>query len=89
MDNNRFLKTAFFALTAIAFISIVSMFFMQNTGAFFYSQPREGYCRCLIGPSVYGVGGSPYGSQNMEFKGFTTYAECVDICNGRHSWRQR
>ena len=83
MSNARFLKTAFFALTAIACISVVSMFLMQgSTGAYSWSstQPSLGYCRCITGL---------YGDQSMEFKGFTTYAQCVDICDGMPSWRQR
>ena len=92
MNNTHFLKTAFFALTAIACISIVSMFLMQNsTGAYFWSstQPSLGYCRCIIGPYISGIEYTPYSGPNMEFKGFTTYAQCIDICDGMHSWRAK
>jgi hypothetical protein len=59
--------------------------FAITTGA----QPSTGYCRCITGPRESGIEYSPYGGQGLEFKGFTTYMQCVIICQGKHSWRSR
>ena len=48
-----------------------------------------GYCRCITGPRTSGIEITPYGGSGMQFKGFTTYSQCVSLCDGRHSWRQR
>ena len=84
-----FTRNILLVMMAIVIVSLVTMYSINPTGAFFKSQPRDGYCRCITGTYTAGVGGSYYGSRGMEFKGFTTYNACVDICKGRHSWMAR
>jgi hypothetical protein len=88
---DTFARNAFLAIAVIAFISIFTMYFMSQTGAYSWSfgTSSDGYCRCITGPREYGVGGNPYGGQGLEYKGLTTYNTCVDICDGKHSWRSR
>ncbi len=91
MKSKTFTKNAFLAITVIAFISIFTMFFMSQTGAYSWSfgTPSDGYCRCITGERRSGIEYSPYGGQGLEYKGMTTYNQCVDICDGKHSWRAR
>ena len=89
--DKKFNQIMFFAVFAIAFICLASMYYVETTGAFRWasSQSRDGYCRCITGQRTSGIEYSPYGGQGLEYKGMTTFNQCVNICEGRHSWRSR
>lgn len=86
-----FARNAFLAIAAIVFISMFTLYFVSTTGAYSWSSatPRDGYCRCITGTYRSGITATPYGGQGLTYKGMTTYFQCVDICNGQHSWISR
>jgi hypothetical protein len=81
-------KIAFFAVAAIAFVSIIGLYFVDNTGAWSWNnpQPRDGYCRCITGPYEIGAYPDYYGGKGLEFKGFMTFGNCVKTCGSKYSW---
>lgn len=88
---DTFARNAFLAIAAIAFIGIVGMYFVDsNSGAWAWANvPRDGYCRCITGAYEAGAFPNYYGGKGMEFKGFTTFDGCVQLCGQRYSWIPR
>lgn len=89
MNQKDLGRVALYAICLIAAITLVSMYFMTETGAYSWGSrtPNDGYCRCITGPYVVGVGGNPYGGKGMEFQGIMPMRNCIDICGpAKYSW---